>query len=105
MAEADDLAAGKDGRAETGLQGGMTADPVIRTALLVRRMRAMGAELCDVPGPRRDLIVKMWSHGATPAEIARATALPLTRIDRILGLPAAEPAAYIRRGVSNGVEG
>jgi len=92
-------------QAKPALQGGMTADPVIRTALLVRRMRGMGAELRDVPGAKRDLIIKMWSRGAAPAEIAHATGLPTTRVDRILGLRASEPAPYIRRGASNGVEG
>ena len=104
MAEADDFSAGKHDQIET-VQGGMSADPVVRTALLVRRMRAMGSELRDVPSAKRDLIVKMWSHGAAPAEIAHATGLPTARVDRILGLRAAEPAPYIRRGASDGVEG
>ena len=105
MAETNERTGGEHSQAETAPQGGMTADPVVRTALLVRRMRELGAELRDIPGAKRDLIVKMWSRAATPAEIACATALPATRIERILGLRAAEPAPSTWGGASNGVEG
>lgn len=105
MAETNERSAGEHGRAEATLQGGMTADPVVRTARLVRRMRTLRAEFRDVPGAKRDLIVKMWSRGDTPAEIARATALPVTRIDRILGLPVTESDSSTWGGASNGVEG
>lgn len=105
MAETSDRLGLEHGQAETAPQGGMTADPVVRAALLVRRMRVLGAELQDIPGAKRDLIVKMWSRAATPAEIAHATALPTARIDRILGLRAAKPAPSTWGGASNGVEG
>lgn len=105
MAETSDRLGGEYSQAETAPQGGMTADPVVRTALLVRRMRKLGAELRDIPGAKRDLIVKMWSRAATPAEIARATELPVTRIDRILGLRASKSAPSTWGGASNGVEG
>ena len=104
MAETEGLA-NEQGQPEIPPHARMTTDPVLRTAWLARRIRALGAELRDVPGFRRDLIIKMWSHGATPAEIARATALPVVRIDRILDLNAAGPAPSTRGGSSNGVAG
>lgn len=83
----------------------MTADPVVRTALLARRIRALATELRDIPGPTRDLIIKMWSRGDTPAEIAHATVLPSERIRRILGLNTTEPAPLSKGDGPNGVAG
>lgn len=105
MAVINDHSGSEVGQAEAARLSGTTADPVIRTALLVRRMRALGAELRDVPGPKRDMIVKMWSHGAMTSAIARATELSETRIEHILGLRAAQPASSTREGASNGAAG
>lgn len=103
MTDTDNRSGSGPGQHETPLQMGMTADPVVRTARLARRIRAMGAELRDIPGPKRDLIIKMWSRGDTPAEIAHSTGLPVARVDRILGLNAAEPAPSSKGGSPNGV--
>lgn len=105
MTERDDRSGSEYGPQETPPQLRMSADPVIRTARLARRIRAMGAELRDIPGAKRDLIIRMWSRGDAPTEIAHATGLPETRIDRILGLNAAEPASPSKGGSSNGVAG
>ena len=105
MTETENREGGMHGQDETPSHLGMTADPVIRTARLARRIRAMGAELRDIPGPKRDLIIKMWSRGNTPAEIAHATTLAVARVDRILGLNAAEPASTSEEGSSDGVAG
>ena len=70
----------------------MSTDPVVRTALLARRFRSLGAELRDISGPQRDLIIKLWAHGATPAQISHATDLPEAKVRRILGIDA-DPAA------------
>ena len=104
MTEADGMDHER-GQTERSPQVRMTTDPVVRTARLARRIRALGAELRDIPGAKRDLIIKMWSHGATPAEIARATVLPVARIERILDLNAAGPASSTKGGSSNGLAG
>lgn len=105
MTKNDDRSGSEHGQHEAPSQLGMSADPVIRTARLARRIRAMGAELRDIPGAKRDLIIRMWSRGDTPTEIAHATGLPETRIDRILGLNAAGAASPCKGGSSNGVAG
>ena len=105
MAETNDFSDSEQGQAATALQSAMTTDPVIRTALLARRMRALAGELRDIPGPKRDLIIKMWSRGATPAEIACVVGLPGARVDHVLGLRGSGPAPSRTGGASNGVEG
>lgn len=105
MAETEKRAGGEHVQDETPPHQGMVADPVIRTARLARRIRAMGAELRDIPGAKRDLIIKMWSRGDSPAEIAQAAGLPVARVDRILGLNTAESATSSKGESPNGVEG
>ena len=105
MTDTDSHSGSEHGQDKRPAQLGMTADPVIRTARLARRIRAMGAELRDIPGAKRDLIIKMWSRGDTTAEIAHATGLQIARVDRILGLNATEPAPSSMEGSPNGVAG
>lgn len=105
MAETKGSSESEQGQADRALHGAMVADPVVRTALLARRMRALAGELRDIPGSKRDLIIKMWSRGATPAEIACAAGLPEARVDHVLGLRVSGAAPSTAGGASNGVEG
>lgn len=52
----------------------------------------LAGDLRDIPGSKRDLIIKMWSRGATPAGMACAVGLPEARVDYVLGLRASGPA-------------
>ena len=105
MTEIENQAVGERDQDEPPPHPAMTADPVIRTVRLARRIRAMGAELRDIPGAKRDLIIKMWSRGDSPAEIAQAAGLPVARVDRILGLNTAESVTSSKGESPNGVEG
>jgi hypothetical protein len=103
MTDIDGPSSPKHDQAEPALPTVMTTDPVIRTALLARRIRALATELRDIPGPKRNLIIKMWSRGDSPAEISRAAVLPLARIQRILGLNVIQPELLSRGGGSSDV--
>lgn len=83
----------------------MSTDPVVRTALLVRRFRSLGPELRGISGATRDLIIKLWSHGSTPAQIAQAIDLPEERICRLLGIGDDSPAVPTITGTAGATEG
>jgi hypothetical protein len=99
------MSAAESQRSEASPPHSLSTDPVVRTALLVRRFRGLGPELRGISGVKRDLIIKLWSHGATPVQIAQATDLPDERICRLLGIGDNSSAVPTITGTAGATEG